>query len=475
MKSREVLNTDLLISALTYDTPAFPTAEIIGWLNSRKQSTFTNVEIKDLHKLRDWCYEAETGHIIHKSRRFFRVEGLDVITNTGLTHSWQQPIINQPEIGILGLVARYINGILHFCVQAKIEPGNINCVQLSPTLQATKSNYTRAHGGKEPLYLEYFSGNISSKVIYDQLQSEQGSRFLRKRNRNIIVLLDEKDSFFRSNEDFVWLTLGQIKQLSRKDNVINMDTRSIISSITFCNASSDYKLSCSDPSAYGSSGSRFLDSAFETSFQYNSMPSILSWIAGLKMCTTLRTSPMPLGSLSNWSYKDGSITHDLSSHFSVIGVSVQIDSREAVEWDQPMFKPSNEGLIAFIVRPIDGILHFLVQAKLEAGNLDLIELAPTVQTQLIDNGSPSTRPLYVDQVLQAGPDQILLDSLQSEEGGRFFREQNRNLIVEVDSAFPLDVDPYYCWLTLSQLLRLCQYSNYVNISARSILASIRYS
>ena len=32
-------------------------------------------------------------------------------------------------------------------MQAKVEPGNINSIQLSPTLQATRSNYTKAHGG----------------------------------------------------------------------------------------------------------------------------------------------------------------------------------------------------------------------------------------------------------------------------------------------------------------------------------------
>jgi hypothetical protein len=49
------------------------------------------------------------------------------------------------------------------------------------------------HGGKSPTYLEYFNGEKDVTVLVDQLQSEQGARFLHKRNRNIIVEVDENE------------------------------------------------------------------------------------------------------------------------------------------------------------------------------------------------------------------------------------------------------------------------------------------
>ena len=70
---------------------------------------------------------------------------------------------------------------MYFLVQLKVEPGNINYIQLSPTIQATRSNFLAAHGGKSVPFLEYFRyGNKGekSKILVDQLQSEQGSRFL---------------------------------------------------------------------------------------------------------------------------------------------------------------------------------------------------------------------------------------------------------------------------------------------------------
>ena len=47
-----------------------------------------------------------------------------------------------------------------YLLQAKVEPGNINKIQISPTVQATKSNYLRIHGGKTIAFLKFFKKKI---------------------------------------------------------------------------------------------------------------------------------------------------------------------------------------------------------------------------------------------------------------------------------------------------------------------------
>lgn len=86
----------------------------------------------------------------------------------------------------------------------------------------------RVHGGKMPLYFEYFDHADAYKIVYDQIQSEQSSRFLKKRNRNIIIIIDED---IIVHENYMWMTLGQIKALMKIDNLVNMDTRTVISGI----------------------------------------------------------------------------------------------------------------------------------------------------------------------------------------------------------------------------------------------------
>ena len=39
-------------------------------------------------------------------------------------------------------------------------------------------------------------------ILLDQLQSEQGGRFLKKRNRNIIITVDEEIEYMKKYENF---------------------------------------------------------------------------------------------------------------------------------------------------------------------------------------------------------------------------------------------------------------------------------
>lgn len=121
-----------------------------------------------------------------------------------------------------------IGGILYFLMQAKIEPENINKVQISPTIQATKSNFIQLHGGRKLAYLDYFVNANKYEIIVDQIQLEQSARFYKKRNRNIIIKVNEEIEVLPNHK---WMTLGKIKELMKYDNLVNMDTRTVLSCI----------------------------------------------------------------------------------------------------------------------------------------------------------------------------------------------------------------------------------------------------
>jgi oxidase EvaA len=147
-----------------------------------------------------------------------------------------------------------------------------------------------------------------------------------------------------------------------------------------------------------------------------------------------------------------------------------------LKWTQPLVKSAQEGVIGFIVKKIKGIYHFLVQAKLEAGNFDIIELAPTVQclTGNYRTGLNEYEVPFINEVLNSPDEKIIFKSLQSEEGGRFYREQNLSIITEADDTFPIEVPENYCWLTLNQLQTFIKFNNYLNIQARSLLAAVTF-
>ncbi len=276
-----------LLSALTEENPFISTSEIKNWLNKKNSEVLVEVEQIEFSKLENWSFINNYSKLVHNSGRFFTIEGINVKTNWGELKEWDQPIINQPEIGYLGIITKEINGILYFLLQAKIEPGNINNIQLSPTLQATKSNYSQVHGGKAPLYLEYFKERKNITVLLDQLQSEQGARFLRKRNRTIIIQVYEDITVL---DEFVWLTLGQIKKLILEDNLVNMDTRTVISGIPFKTISDIGLYSYSEDNLKMS----MLLSTISKGISYYSFEDLVAWLTDLKCKYDLNTKTIPL-------------------------------------------------------------------------------------------------------------------------------------------------------------------------------------
>lgn len=461
------VSIQLLRSAFTESNPFISTSEVLAWLQQRNNEVTVTVEQIAFNQLQGWQFDEDQSSLRHVSGRFFSIDGIDVQTNWGLVPTWQQPIINQPEIGYLGILVKEFDGVLYFLLQAKIEPGNINNVQLSPTLQATKSNYTQVHGGKQPAYLEHFKNASPANVLFDQLQSEQGARFLQKRNRNLIVKVDEDITV---QEDFVWLTLAQIKLLMRHSNVVNMDTRTVISCISY-KLFSEFGM---NGLPEGTKGTLFFKSFFEKNIALYSFDELIAWITQLKCQYELRIRQIPLHRVKGWVITDSEIKHESGRFFKVIATKVAISNREVSSWSQPLVQPINEGLIAFVITEIHGVLHFLVQAKLECGNFDILELAPTVQTITGDYRNPEYTVPFLDVVLNAAPENIWYDAKQSEEGGRFYQEQNRNLIVHVPNAAALSLPENFTWMTLHQLQTFIKFNNYLNIQARSLLSTIGF-
>lgn len=480
MKTRKVTDVqlDFLISALSKGGEFMSTPEILEWMKVQNDSVVSRISQIPLEEMNKWGYQDD--RIRHVSGKFFSIDGIRIHTNYRNIHEWDQPIINQPEIGFLGFIVKKFNGVLHFLLQAKIEPGNLNVVQLSPTLQATRSNYMRVHGGATPNYLEYFTGDKDVTVLVDQLQSEQGARFLHKRNRNIIVEVDEKETL-EVKTGFIWATLGQIKELLRYSNVVNMDSRTVISCIKFGSYSEHSLRLLSAVNSMSENGivkqDSYLYSVLSADNHLHELQDIIQWITSLKFKYELSVSPIGISEMHHWNYDGNTVSHEDGKYFDVIGVHVEIGNREVVAWDQPMVRSAQEGLMGFIVKKIDGIYHFLVQAKLESGNFDVVELAPTIQclTGNYRKGKNEYTIPYLEEILNAPQEKVWYSSYQSEEGGRFFQEQNLNKIVEVGDEFPIDVDENYCWMTLNQMMSFVTYNNYLNIAARSLLAAISFN
>ncbi|MGW7103655.1 NDP-hexose 2,3-dehydratase family protein [Streptomyces sp. NPDC054838] len=449
----------LLVSARTPDSPAMPVGQVPPWLAQRARAGEFRVTRVPFERLRGWYFEEGTGDLRHESGRFFAVEGLHVHADGLPAGGWKQPIIVQPEVGLLGIVAREIDGVLHFLMQAKMEPGNINTLQLSPTVQATRSNFTGVHKGRPIPYLDLFLRRGRARVLVDVLQSEQADWFLAKRNRNMIIEVDED---IEAGPEFRWLTFGQLLRLLHLDNVVNMDTRSILACLPTAGAgdgtAADPVLrSFHDPSAAAR----------------HTMPEILSWLTGIRALRELVQRRIPLDAVAEdgWRRTGEEIGHDSGRRFRVIGADIRASNREVACWSQPLIQPQVPGLMALVVKRIGGTLHALVQARVDVGHLNVAELAPTVHCRPADHTGPGGQPFppFLADVLAAPAGRVRYDAVQSEEGGRFYHAENRYTIVEAPDTFAEDVPEDYAWLTFAQLTELLAYGNQLNVELRTLV------
>ena len=258
-----------------------------------------------------------------------------------------------------------------------------------------------------------------------------------------------------------------------------MDTRTVIAGIPFCEYPPDVldfyeTLKFAGETKKHETG--FLLSMLERDRHMHTTDDIISWITRKKSFYDLEVERIPLKNIKNWVVNKNEIYHQDKKYFSVIGVNVEIGNREVQSWGQPLIKSAQEGIIAFIIKKIDGIYHFLVQAKLEAGNFDIIELAPTVQclTGNYRKGYSEYDVEFLDEVLNSKPEQIRYSTFQSEEGGRFFKEQNKNMIIEVGNEFPVEVPDDFIWMTLNQMKVFIKFNNYLNIAARSLISAVKF-
>ncbi|TDC86372.1 NDP-hexose 2,3-dehydratase [Actinomadura sp. 7K507] len=452
-------------SALCGEGVVTGTAEFQRWYAERVRNDVAEVRRIPLSALEGWETVPGTGEIAHRSGRFFTVEGLDVRMPDGPVPNWNQPIINQPEIGILGILAREFDGVLHFLMQAKNEPGNHNGVQLSPTVQATRSNYMRVHGGGRVPYLEYFREASRYRVLADVLQSEQGSWFNRKRNRNIVV---EVDGDIEVLDGFCWLTLGQLHGLLAIDDVVNMDARTVLACLPFAGPGPAEALSPG-----GGPGDAVVRSCDSDVGGVHPLTEIQSWVTEARARTELRTRTMPLNEVKGWTRSEYAISHEDGLYFDIMAVDVKAGSREVGQWTQPMIEPRGIGIVAFLVTRIDGVLHVLARPDTRPGYADAIEFGPTVQCTPGNYapGPPPAHLRFLQSVLEAEPDRVLFDTVLSEEGGRFYHAQNRYMAVETD-ADPRLEDSDFRWVTLHQLARLLRHSHYLNVEARSLVACL---
>jgi oxidase EvaA len=263
-----------------------------------------------------------------------------------------------------------------------------------------------------------------------------------------------------------WMTLGQIKALMRYDNIVNMDTRTVISCIPFSYLLAggedlkDIEARCNDISMVNSMTARLDQRVLtETFYAMNQF----------KQFNALETTQVDLFSMKSWTMRDDAFSCSQPYPFRVIFCDISIDGREVKHWTQPLFQATGIATFGLLTCIENGKKEFLVHLKPEIGCFDGIELGPSIQQEYSTALElDSCSQLFFEKLGAASG--IVLDVLLSEEGGRFYHEQNRNVIVEIDKDELRDLPEGYFWMDYRNLNMFTQFNNCVNIQLRNLMS-----
>jgi oxidase EvaA len=468
-----------------------PAERLSQWLAEQRRACRLVHRRIELPASRAW--RLEDGAIVHRTGGFFSLVGLRARSDHAGLDGLQQPIILQPEIGILGFLVRHPGEGAELLVQAKAEPGNVREVQLAPTVQATFSNYTRKHGGAATAFLGHFTGKErSSRVLADVLQSEQGTRFLGKYNRNMTVAVAGAGSE-PSTGAFRWVKAPQLLGLLHVDFAVNTDARST--------------LVCSDWRALAPEGRPFLrwrgrgglgeellrsweapDDAAE-----HRGKAVRARLEALCCSVRLATERVPLEALCGWTLDARGLRERHGSSGAVAGPAaaaatgacaaagtcagagagfevrffdVSCAGREVERWDQPLVAATREEQAVLLVQRRRGVLHLLLRGSAEIGFRERVQFGPTAQS-----GVPGADTGALAAFCLGHPDLVThADARQSDEGGRFFRTVVRYRIREAPEDDPVPADPAAIWATLAQAHALTRVQGCLTNEARSLLS-----
>lgn len=168
-----------------------------------------------------------------KSKDFYSIIAIDTKNTFSreVKTGWSQPMIKEKynPAGLIVLFRKEINSIPYYLVNCKFEPGNINLVHVSPTIQKTFSNI-KFNKNLKDYYYKTYNKYKSERSIVNTLVSEDGGRFYKKQSRNVILDTTNKKIVTIDNT-FKWVSFYLLKEINSKSKIINPHIRSLLSII----------------------------------------------------------------------------------------------------------------------------------------------------------------------------------------------------------------------------------------------------
>lgn len=387
------------------------------------------------------------GAIKHDSGGYFSVVAVGFDEDAG----FPQAFLYQPQSALNGLAVTTLNGEPHFLIQARVEPGNYQVAQFGPTVQSTPANYLRVHGGRATDYLDLFFGHDSRvNLLHDSTQLDLGGRYFKKNKRLVIV---EVPPELPTAPNFAWLPSSVLRQAVGVSATLNTDLRSMFSVMPWDTLSDAFE-----------SAKR---AGAQASLEATPRPEVIGRILSSLVTPPKHASLRPLAEARDWELTDWGLEASDDAALSVDFFRVTAPGREVQGWSQPLLNSKSTGSLRLFCRERGGLLEVLVRRRAEPGLSTANALFPT----WLSYPGEGREDEASCAALLGARQTALFQTLESDEGGRFYMDKSAYELVFVEDATD-EAGADSWWLQLSELKLFLRMSNICSIQLRCITSML---
>ena len=184
----------------------------------------------------------------------------------------------------------------------------------------------------------------------------------------------------------------------------------------------------------------------------------------LSKTLTIKKKIIKFSDLKNWKYDDYQIFDKDNKFFSIFFIKILAKNREVKHWDQPILSDHNKSLNIFIISKINETEHYLLKIINEPGFIN-----PKFTTTICEKNFLS-QDLKKNRFSKFLKDKnYLLNITNSDEGGRFYKNQTTNIICSINDHKKINFSRYYIWASHNQIIELID-RNLLTIEARNLFA-----
>ncbi|MDC1068555.1 NDP-hexose 2,3-dehydratase family protein [Candidatus Kapabacteria bacterium] len=395
--------------------------DLENFLDDTIQLSNFEIELATFEQQDEWQIKDDT--ISHKTGGFFHLIGLQLKDK-------QKLMLYQPQGAFNGLIFTVKKGQVFLLIQARIEPGNSGIGQFGPTIQSTPANYLRLHGGKQTPYLDYFMGlKPNSKLVFNSTQLDLGERYYQKTKILSYVFVEDE---LHLHQGMCWVSLNTIQECLFTDNFLNTDLKSMLGIFDWDSLlkpdtkTNDTHIELKIPYYKSDCNSKFIG-----------LSELIDW------------------DITNHGIEAQNPKEDISAKL----FRVKTLTREKMEWYQPLITFSKKGRFILCYKIIENEYYFLLKYGSEFGIPGQFVFQPSFNFYAED-----------DDFLIDPSWNLIHNIIQSEEGGRFYKNENDYQIFEIINDLELKQDQ--SWFSTKQFKRILLTSNLCSIQLRCIASLV---